>query len=145
MGPNIPHNALEDLKSGNFNSSKYNTVQVTGYKYPHIIVFRNELPDLTKLSTDRYLIAEIIDLKLKVGLVREFQGIGNVVFFKQEESNITKFIEYELNYRKKFIQSNEEVNSPQFDILSIPDFHADANQINDANKLKRKLNCLKEV
>ena len=49
MSANIPYKALEDVKSGNFNSGKYDTVLVTGDMYSHIIALSNDLPDLTKL------------------------------------------------------------------------------------------------
>ena len=65
MVPSVPYHALEDVKSGNFNSSIYDEVLVTGDTYPHIIILSDELPDLTKLSIDRYLIAEIVDLNLR--------------------------------------------------------------------------------
>ena len=144
MSSSIPYNALEDVKSGNFNSSKYDTVLVTGDTYPHIIVLSNELPDLTKLSIDRYLIAEIIDYKLRWGVVCEYRGNRKVVFFKPEENDVTKLKDYETYYRNKYVDIMDVVNSPDLGITPIQDFQIDQTQINEIlkseNLLKRKNN-----
>jgi len=54
------YNALEDVKNGNFISTKYEVCQVT-MKCPSIVVFSNHKPDLSALSNDRWKVWSIVD------------------------------------------------------------------------------------
>lgn len=49
----INYSAIESIKNGLIFSSKYESEQLV-FNTPHIIVFANSLPDLTKLSNDRW-------------------------------------------------------------------------------------------
>lgn len=49
----VSYQALEEIKNGIFFSSKYESKQVI-FNSPHVIVFSNFKPDLTKLSEDRW-------------------------------------------------------------------------------------------
>jgi hypothetical protein len=59
---NVPRGAMEflqytifeQLKDKQVFSSKYQSVTKTLRDYPHVVVFSNEAPDLTKMSEDRY-------------------------------------------------------------------------------------------
>lgn len=54
----ISYNAMEQVKDGMFFSTKYEPGMVV-FNTPHILVFANCMPDMSKLSHDRW---EIIDL-----------------------------------------------------------------------------------
>lgn len=54
----VSYDALESVKNGIFFSGKYEGKMVIG-KCPHLIVFSNFRPDVTKLSTDRWNIIEL--------------------------------------------------------------------------------------
>ena len=57
-GKNVSYNAMESIKGGLIFNSKYETGQKI-INSPHIIVFANEAPDTSKLSSDRWNIVEI--------------------------------------------------------------------------------------
>ncbi|CAB9498802.1 Para-Rep C7 [Seminavis robusta] len=60
QGEFIQYDFLEELKNGLFFSTKYES-RMKRMKKPHIVVFMNEPPDMTKLSKDRYAIYNITD------------------------------------------------------------------------------------
>jgi len=54
----LQYGLLEELKDGCLTSTKYRPMRVE-FDPPHVIVFMNECPDMTKLSDDRYVIIEL--------------------------------------------------------------------------------------
>jgi len=58
QGDFIQYDFLEELKNGWVFSPKYEPV-VKVMKVPHVVVLMNELPDMTKLSDDRYKIIKL--------------------------------------------------------------------------------------
>ncbi len=54
----IPYGLMENLKDGMIVSTKYHT-EMKRFPSPHIIVFANCLPDIEKLSADRWNIVEV--------------------------------------------------------------------------------------
>lgn len=61
----INYEALESIKDGAFFSGKYESGMAI-FNSPHIIVFANELPNLTAMSRDRWLITQITDTGIPV-------------------------------------------------------------------------------
>ena len=59
----LSYPALECVKDMLFFSGKYGSAMVNGPP-PHVMIFANEPPDVTKLSRDRWCIREIRDLQL---------------------------------------------------------------------------------
>lgn len=55
--------AIESLKDMCFYSGKYEGGMVVG-ECPHICIFANEMPDFSKLSKDRWKVAEIVNMEL---------------------------------------------------------------------------------
>lgn len=53
QGEFVQYDFLEDVKNGYIFSSKYES-SIKSFKSPHLVVFMNESPDLTKLSADRF-------------------------------------------------------------------------------------------
>lgn len=60
QGDFLQYDFLEELKNGYIFNTKYHSV-IRRFKPPHVVVMMNELPDMTKLSEDRYVIKEIND------------------------------------------------------------------------------------
>lgn len=60
QGEYIQYDLLEELKNGMVFSPKYES-RVKKLPPPHVVVFMNERPDMTKLSADRYKIIELDD------------------------------------------------------------------------------------
>lgn len=58
QGEFVQYDFLEECKNGYVFSGKYES-RVIRFKSPHIVVFMNEEPDMTKLSADRYNIIRI--------------------------------------------------------------------------------------
>ena len=58
QGDFIQYDFLEELKNGYVFSPKYESV-VKKFRIPHVVVLMNELPDMTKLSEDRYKIISL--------------------------------------------------------------------------------------
>jgi hypothetical protein len=58
QGEFIQYDFLEDLKNGFVFSTKYES-RVKRYPHLHVVVLMNEMPDLTKLSEDRYVIINL--------------------------------------------------------------------------------------
>lgn len=56
----VSYPAIEGLKNGILFSSKYESRQIV-FDTPHVIVFANEQPDTSKLSSDRWKITELND------------------------------------------------------------------------------------
>jgi len=54
----VSYQALEEVKNGIFFNTKYESMQVI-FNCPHVVVFSNFLPDMTKLSSDRWKIIDI--------------------------------------------------------------------------------------
>lgn len=55
-----PFNAIEQIKNGYVTEGKLKkTARKLFFAPPHIVIFSNELPDLNKLSNDRWNIIEI--------------------------------------------------------------------------------------
>lgn len=54
----ISYEAIESIKNGIFTSTKYETKMVL-FNSPHIFIFANFYPDVSKLSKDRWIIKEI--------------------------------------------------------------------------------------
>lgn len=52
----LQYTVLEQLKNGSIMSNKYQSRNKVLVKTPHVVVFMNEYPDMTKLSGDRYVI-----------------------------------------------------------------------------------------
>lgn len=52
------YQALESVKNGYFINTKYET-SVTIFDIPHVIVFSNHLPEMSKLSRDRWVIKKM--------------------------------------------------------------------------------------
>jgi hypothetical protein len=60
QGEFIQYDFLEHMKNGLIFSPKYESV-MKRLKVPHVVVFMNESPDMTKLSLDRYTVCTIQD------------------------------------------------------------------------------------
>jgi hypothetical protein len=54
----MQYHFLEDIKDGRVHNSKYESY-TKRLKPCHVVVFMNELPDSTKLSSDRYVIKQL--------------------------------------------------------------------------------------
>jgi hypothetical protein len=59
VGTIFQYQILEALKDRLVFSSKYMPEMKTLFKVPHVVVFTNEEPDMTKLSEDRYNIINL--------------------------------------------------------------------------------------
>lgn len=55
----LQYRLLEDLKNRLVQSTKYNSKMKILRKVPHVVVFMNEQPDMTKLSADRYSVTNL--------------------------------------------------------------------------------------
>jgi len=60
----IPYKVMECFKDGRFFSAKYNSC-MKRFSNAKVVVFSNFLPDITKLSKDRWIIKELRELELK--------------------------------------------------------------------------------
>ena len=58
QGEFIQYDFLEEVKNGFVFSSKYES-RNKAFDSPHVVVFMDEQPDMTKLSEDRYNILEL--------------------------------------------------------------------------------------
>lgn len=54
----VSYQAIEDMKNGFYVSTKYESGRVI-HEYPHVIIFANQLPDVSKMSLDRWRIHEL--------------------------------------------------------------------------------------
>lgn len=61
----VSYEGIEEVKNGIFYNTKYESGMVT-YDSPHVIIFANFEPDVTKLSLDRWKIYNIRDLDPKL-------------------------------------------------------------------------------
>lgn len=59
----VSYQAIEDIKNGCFNSTKYEGGQCI-YHVPHVVVFANQEPDYVKMSADRWDVYRVHDMKL---------------------------------------------------------------------------------
>jgi hypothetical protein len=59
----IDYETIEKAKDGKYFSGKYNATSVR-YSRPHVIVFANEKPNMSKLSADRYKTRHLVDLDM---------------------------------------------------------------------------------
>lgn len=59
----MSYDFLEALKNGRMITSKYESRMIF-FPVPHVVVFMNEVPDTTKLSSDRYVIRYIYDERI---------------------------------------------------------------------------------
>lgn len=57
-GDLLQYDFLEELKNGRVMQTKYESRMQT-FRVPHVVVFMNQQPDMTKLSEDRYFIINI--------------------------------------------------------------------------------------
>lgn len=57
----VSYQSIEKLKDGCFFSGKYESGMVR-INTPHILCFANQLPDLEKLSADRWVVKELVGL-----------------------------------------------------------------------------------
>lgn len=64
-GNHVSYTAIEDIKNGLIVNTKYET-GCKLFNSPHVIVFANEPPDLSKLSADRWIITDISNYELKI-------------------------------------------------------------------------------
>jgi len=55
IGDMVNYQSIEEVKNGCFFSGKYESGMVV-FNTPHLIIFTNSMPDLTKLSMDRWVI-----------------------------------------------------------------------------------------
>lgn len=55
----VSYQAIEAIKNGIFYNTKYESKMIT-YNSPHVIIFANFFPDITKLSSDRWVIRELV-------------------------------------------------------------------------------------
>jgi len=55
IGDMVNYQSIEEVKNGAFFSSKYESGMVI-FNTPHLIIFTNSMPDLSKLSMDRWVI-----------------------------------------------------------------------------------------
>lgn len=60
QGEYIQYDFLEELKNGYIFSPKYES-RIKRFGTPHVVVFMNETPDMSKLSRDRYSITNLSD------------------------------------------------------------------------------------
>lgn len=60
----VSYQAIEDIKNGCFNSTKYEGGQCL-FHTPHVVVFANQEPDYDKMSQDRWSVFKIKDMKLE--------------------------------------------------------------------------------
>lgn len=58
VGNLVNYQSIEEVKNGMFFSGKYEST-MTLFNTPHLFIFTNEIPDLDKLSKDRWVINEI--------------------------------------------------------------------------------------
>ncbi len=56
----VSYQAIESLKNGLFFSGKYESTMVR-FNSPHILIFSNYYPDITKMSSDRWKIYDLED------------------------------------------------------------------------------------
>lgn len=70
IGEWIDYGALEAVKNACVISGKYEGAEWISDINPHVIVFANQEPDYTKMSTDRW---EVIDLNRKIDCVDGFE------------------------------------------------------------------------
>lgn len=55
----VSYRFLEEIKNGMFTSVKYESTTVTLHKEVHVVVFANSMPDLAKMSSDRWKVYTI--------------------------------------------------------------------------------------
>lgn len=71
------YSAMEGIKNGLFVNTKYECKQVI-MKVPHVWIFTNTSPDLTTMSSDRWVLWEIVDKQLhRLGARRSILRDGN--------------------------------------------------------------------
>lgn len=58
QGDYIQYDFLENVKDGRLFSPKYES-RMKRFKRPHVLVFMNEDPDMSKLSSDRYVVMDL--------------------------------------------------------------------------------------
>lgn len=58
FGSDINYGTIEEVKNGCFFSGKYESNMIV-MDYPHVIIFANEPPDLSMLSSDRWKVTEL--------------------------------------------------------------------------------------
>ncbi len=56
----VSYQTIESIKNGVAFSGKYESCQIR-FDRPHLVVFSNEPPDMTKLSPDRWVVTELKD------------------------------------------------------------------------------------
>jgi hypothetical protein len=64
----INYGVIENIKNGRFFSSKYECEQKIFLEKPKVVVMMNNLPEMTKLSKDRYMIFLLINDELNAYL-----------------------------------------------------------------------------
>lgn len=63
--------AMENIKNGHFTNTKYETEEIL-MDPPHIICFSNWLPDLSKLSRDRWIVVDLEQPEQAVNYLNNF-------------------------------------------------------------------------
>lgn len=71
----VSYQAIESIKNGCFFSGKYES-QMVRFNSPHILVLSNQLPDVTKLSYDRWIIYHLEKDKITKETVSKDYIIG---------------------------------------------------------------------
>lgn len=81
----ISYEAIESVKDGIFFSAKYESGMCL-FNSPHVLVFANFMPDITKLSKDRWQVFEIVDNTLKLrDLVQEAEDYHDEIIRNLDE------------------------------------------------------------
>lgn len=64
---NVSYEAIESVKNGIFFSGKYESSMCL-FNTPHVLVFANKEPNLSKLSADRWIVRNLLDYPWQEGL-----------------------------------------------------------------------------
>lgn len=95
---NISYNAIESVKDGFITSSKYES-STLNFNCPHVVIFSNDLPDLNKLSEDRWCIY-YIEQNTKILKKMNLKNVTEIQNFIYSNKNLDndKINSWVLNY-----------------------------------------------